>query len=151
MSSAINVLPLIQAQLTAQKEQDPLLECVLTAAVHGWMEGHLSAPAHDTRQVVSLPGELQSPPFPDPLSSALKTIVDDTYDRFAEDEREAAIAYAAALAWQTGRAEGKTCPGCGLATAKAPLAKALRAGKLEVRYHDPAQDRFALAGHERSS
>ncbi|MGH2948583.1 MAG: hypothetical protein ACRDPC_20390 [Solirubrobacteraceae bacterium] len=136
-----NPLPIIQTVFTAMTAADHGPQAiVLQAAVHGWMEGHLSVPGHETRDLPPHPGEMPSPPFPNPDSPRLKEILDDTRERFADDEAEAAAAYAIALAWQSGRDEGKNCPGCGIELASSPVARAMREGRMHIEFRLPETD-----------
>ena len=42
---------------------------------------------------------------------------------------------AAALGWQAGRQAGLDCPACALENADQPIARAIRAGRGEYRFH----------------
>ena len=101
----LNALPLlltISETFTAAEAGVSLEARILHAAVHGWMEGHLSSPGHrfDPGNVGTMP----EPPFPDPNDQQLHQIVEETMRRFREGEEPAAAAFAAALGWQAGRA-----------------------------------------------
>jgi hypothetical protein len=145
-----NVLPLLTVLNGIFSTQEPsdLLETVLQAAVHGWMEGHLGAPGH---HVSSGPTEeMPSPPFPPRDPDALGTIVGEAMDRFSVDEAPAAALYAGALGWQAGRQAGLDCPGCTLENADQPIPRAIRAGRGQYRFHLQPADRGARLATERA-
>jgi hypothetical protein len=135
-----NVLPLMTVlNGVFEAEAAPtLLEVVLQACVHGWMEGHLAAPGHVVAGGAT--ESMPAPPFPRDDSAELRAIVDEVMRRFADGEEPAAAACAAALGWRAGRQAGLDCPGCALENADQPIARAIRAGAGEYRFHrlDPA-------------
>jgi hypothetical protein len=118
-----------------------LQEVVLQACVHGWMEGHLAAPGHVV--AAGATEDMPAPPFPPRDSDQLRAIVDEVMRRFAAGEEPAAAACAAALGWRAGRQAGLDCPGCALENADQPLARAIRAGAGEYRFHDTGRTRPA--------
>lgn len=109
-----------------------LEERIVHAAVHGWMEGHLSAPGH--RFDPSHVGGMPDPPFPDPDDPQLQQIVEEARRRFREGEEPAAAAFAAALGWQAGRATSGECPGCAPKGYDDPVARALREGRGKIEF-----------------
>ncbi len=136
-----NVLPLLTVLngVFEAGTAPTLPEVVLQACVHGWMEGHLAAPGHIVAGGTT--EEMPSPPFPPRDSDELRAIVDAVMRRFAPGEEPAAAASAAALGWQAGRQAGLDCPGCALENADQPLARAIRAGAGEYRFHDTGRTR----------
>ena len=111
MPSERNALPLLLtvSETFTEGERETSFESrVVHAAVHGWMEGHLSSPGHqlDPDHV----GEMPEPPFPSQDDPQLKEIVEEDLRRFREAEEAAAVAFAAALGWQAGRATAGECP-----------------------------------------
>jgi hypothetical protein len=75
------------------------------------------------------------PPFPSPDDEQMPGILEETLERFSEGEEPGAIAFAAALGWQAGRNAGLDCPGCAPESHQDPLARAMRAGTAEMRFH----------------
>jgi len=131
----LNALPLlltISETFTGDERESPFEARVVHAAVHGWMEGHLSSPGHrlDPDHV----GEMPEPPFPHPDDPQLGQIIDEVAGRFREGEEPAAVAFAAALGWQAGRATAGECPGCAPPRHDDPKAMAMRKGWGEVRF-----------------
>ena len=129
-----NPLPLLLTiSETFAGEPESFHSRVLHAAVHGWMEGHLAAPGHrfDPDRVGGMP----KPPFPDPDDERMPGIIEEALARFSEGEEPGAIAFAAALGWQAGRNAGLDCPGCAPEGHQDPLARAMRAGTAEMRFH----------------
>jgi hypothetical protein len=132
-----NSMPLIVTIVdTLGEKQDArsLGDMIVSAAVHGWMEGHLAAPGHrlDTGNV----GEMPESPFPPTDNPQLKTTIQDAYERFEVGEESAAVAYAAALGWQMGRQSGMNCPGCAPKGGfDNPVVEAMRSGRASVRFH----------------
>ena len=130
-----NVLPLLTVleAIFSTGEPSDRFEAVLQAAVHGWMEGHLSAPGHvvsgDTTE------EMPAPPYPPRESAALRAILHEVMGRFGSGEEPGAALCAAARGWQAGRQAGLDCPGCALENADQPVARAIRAGRGEYRFH----------------
>jgi len=114
----------------------PIRERVMHAAVHAWMEGHLSASGH--REVGSTTRSMPSPPFPDTGDERLHEIVDETLDRFDPIQIVPAVAYASALAWVAGEQDGERCDGCSLHNGDTDAARAVRNGEVEIRFHHPA-------------
>lgn len=130
MPSEMNVLPLLVtvSETFTDAERDTSFESrVVHAAVHGWMEGHLSAPGHqfDIENV----GEMPEAPFPHPDDPQLREIVDEVLRRFRQGEEPAAVAFAAALGWQAGRATAGECLGCAPEGHDEPVAMAMREGR----------------------
>jgi hypothetical protein len=83
------------------------------AAVHAWYEGHVHAHIEVGKSVDVIPlvkGEFP-PPFPASDDEELWHIVDETGAR-GFMSLDAALTFAAALAWETGYRRGKECPGC---------------------------------------
>ncbi|UTI63894.1 hypothetical protein NBH00_21435 [Paraconexibacter antarcticus] len=86
----------------------------LHGAVHGWMEGHLAASGH--REGAVMPGDMPSPPFPDPddpdgLLHGIVSTVMDTYD---PDQVVEAFLHAVALGMRAGSEAGQRCGGCSI-------------------------------------
>lgn len=135
MTHEPNALPLLLtiSETFTEAERGTSLEArIVHAAVHGWMEGHLSSPGHrlDPANV----GEMPEPPFPHPDDPQLGQIVVDASRRFRHGEEPAAVAFAAALGWQAGRASAGECPGCAPKGHDDPVARAMREGRGHVRF-----------------
>lgn len=135
MPSEVNPLPLllIVSETFTDAERGTSFETrAVHAAVHGWMEGHLSSPGHhlDPNNV----GEMPEPPFPSQDDPQLKQIVEEVLSRFREGEEPAAVAFAAALGWQAGRATAGECIGCAPEGHDDPAAIAMRQGRGEIRF-----------------
>jgi hypothetical protein len=135
VATELNPLPLlltISETFTDAERGTSLQDRLVHAAVHGWMEGHLSSPGHrlDRDNV----GNIPNAPFPHPDDPQLREIVDEASRRFRVGEEPAAVAFAAALGWQAGRATAGECPGCAPAGFDDPVAKAMREGHGEIRF-----------------
>ena len=95
--------------------------------------------ATSRRPATTLPpenvGDLPNPPFPFPEDEQLLKIIDETTARFREGEEPAAVAYAAALGWQAGRATAGECSGCAPEGHDNPVARALRGGTGRISFH----------------
>lgn len=135
MTLELNALPLlltISETFTDAERDTSLQERLVHATVHGWMEGHLSSPGHrlDRDNV----GDIPESPFPNPDDPQLRHIVDEASRRFRDGEEPAAVAFAAALGWQAGRATAGECPGCAPPGHDDPAAKAMREGRGEIRF-----------------
>ncbi|MGH3008549.1 MAG: hypothetical protein ACRDLM_03975 [Gaiellaceae bacterium] len=135
MAADLNALPLlltISESFTGAERGASLEGRLVHAAVHGWMEGHLASPSHrlDPDNV----GEMPDPPFPHPDDPQLGQIVAEASRRFREGEEPAAVAFAAALGWQAGRATAVECPGCAPTGHDEPAARAMREGRGDVRF-----------------
>ena len=87
----------------------------LQGSVHGWMEGHLAAPGH--REGPERPGQMPSPPFPDPADpdGSLHDILDQVVDAYEAHQVTAAFLHAVALGIRGGDQAGRTCNGCSIA------------------------------------
>ena len=135
VATELNPLPVlltISETFTDAERDTSLQDRLVHAAVHGWMEGHLSSPGHrlDPDNVSDMP----EPPFPHPDDPQLRQILEETSRRFREGEEPAAVAFAAALGWQAGRATAGECPGCAPPGHDDPAAKAMREGRGEIRF-----------------
>jgi hypothetical protein len=136
MTAELNALPLlltVSETFTDSERETPFNARVAHAAVHGWMEGHLSSPGHilDPANV----GDMPESPFPRRGDPQLVQIIDETLRRFREGEEPAAVAFAAALGWQAGRATAGECPGCAPMGHDHPSATAMREGRGEIRFY----------------
>jgi hypothetical protein len=135
MHREMNALPLlltISETFTQAEKETALEDRVVHAAVHGWMEGHLSSPGH--RLNPANVGQMPQRPFPATDDPQLDQIVEETLSRFREGEEPAAIAFAAALGWQAGRATAGECPGCAPEGHDDPAAMAMREGRGGIRF-----------------
>jgi hypothetical protein len=129
-----NGVPLLVVitETLAEVGDSPLDALVMHAAVHGWMEGHLSAPGHrlDSENEQTMP----NPPFPNPADELLQRIVREALSRFSPGEEPAAITYAAALGWQAGRLTANECPGCSPPGHDHATPRAIRSGQATVEF-----------------
>jgi hypothetical protein len=135
MANELNALPLlltISETFTDAERGTSLEGRIVHAAVHGWMEGHLSAPGHDFDPANV--GGMPEPPFPHSNDPQLGQIIDETSRRFRNGEEPAAVAFAAALGWQAGRATAGECLGCAPEGYDEPVARAMREGRGGVRF-----------------
>jgi hypothetical protein len=137
---SINFAPVFLTLVNAVIEDGTLEERCLHVAVHSWGEGHLAAPDHPEPKETETP--LHVPPFPDPQADAdrLAVVVNTALDRFEEGAEVAALAIAAALAWEAGWKQGKNCPGCAIEGGNSPFARAMRSGRMWVGFQ-PLVDR----------
>jgi hypothetical protein len=117
-----------------EPDQNMSLEVrVMHAAVHGWFEGHIAAPEHRIDRDAAT-SAMPAAPFPDPTDRRLTSIVDETLGRFTDGEEPAAVSYAAALGWKTGRHAGQECPGCNPEGHTAAMSQAMRSGEVQIRF-----------------
>lgn len=136
---SLNAHPMIVLLLGAvRSDPAPTRDRVVQAAVHAWMEGHLSAPGHP--RMSSTDAEFPSPPFPDPHDDRLHAIVDETMERFDPIQIVPAVAYASSLAWIAGETDGADCGGCALPNGDTDVARAVRGGEVAIRFIHPDLD-----------
>jgi HEPN domain-containing protein len=136
----INFAPLFMTLVQAIVMDGTLEERCLHAAVHSWAEGHLAAPGHPDPNVTETP--LHVPPFPDPQADEdrLATVVHTALHRFEEGSEVAVLSIAAALAWEAGWKQGKSCNGCAIEKADSAFGIAMRSGRMWVGFQ-PLIDR----------
>jgi hypothetical protein len=130
-----------------------LIERCLHVVVHAWYEGHLDVHLKLGTPVPFVAGLASEPfphPFPAPDNERLGEIAAEAATRF-EAMPEAALAYAAALAWEGGAQEAQVCEGCTIYVpgADIEMAKKMRDGRFSVVFvpddeRPPAQSRAAM-------
>jgi hypothetical protein len=130
----LNFAPLFLTLVHTIGVDGDLKERCLYAVVHCWGEGHLAAPGHPHPSDTDSP--LHVPPFPDPEEDAerIAVIVNTAIDRSEEGGDVATLGIAAALGWEAGWRQGKTCSGCAIEGSDSPFATAMRTGRMGIGF-----------------
>ncbi len=132
----------------SQKANDEAESRVLHVAVHAWYEGHIHAHLELGKKVEVLPYRSGfPPPFPAPDDEGLWQIVDATRAK-AFTSPDAALAFAAALAWEAGYRRGCDCAGCeAFGSRDAGYCARLRQGRERITIGaETLRSRFAREG-----
>jgi hypothetical protein len=124
---------LILSIWNSQKENEEGEARILHSAVHAWYEGHIHAHVEVGEKVEILPPRDDfPPPFPAHDDDDLWEIVTATKGR-AFTSLDAALAFAAALAWEAGYRRGKECPGCqAFGNRDAEYSASVRQGRVRI-------------------
>ena len=118
----------------SQKGNDEHDTKLVHSVAHAWYEGHLHAHVEAGQKVEIMPRSDDDfpPPFPardDPRMWEIVTLTENNDFR----SQEAALAFAAALAWEAGYRRGNDCPGCqAFGTPDPAYAARVRRGRVKI-------------------